>query len=90
MTRRDLLRLMLATAAAEAVDFEKLLWTPKTIVTVPAMPDTVIVGIIKRGDVTFRINWQALEKAAFDFWMSGPHGKLGDVDTSKVLERMNS
>lgn len=38
MNRRDFLRLMLATAAAESVDFEKLLWTPKPIITVPAIP----------------------------------------------------
>jgi hypothetical protein len=35
MTRREMLRLMLASAAAEAIDFEKLLWVPKPIVTVP-------------------------------------------------------
>ena len=33
--RRTFLRLLLATAAAEAVDFEKLLWVPKPIITVP-------------------------------------------------------
>lgn len=35
VTRRDLLKLLLASAVAEAVDVEKLLWTPKAIVTVP-------------------------------------------------------
>ncbi len=36
MTRRDLLRLLLASAVTEAVDVERLLWTPKPIITVPA------------------------------------------------------
>lgn len=36
--RRSFLKFMLATAAAEAVDFEQLLWTPKVLVTVPEMP----------------------------------------------------
>ena len=39
-TRRDLLRLMLASAVAEVVDVEKLLWVPKPIITVPG-----IVGV---------------------------------------------
>jgi len=38
MTRRDLLRLLLASAMAEAVDVEQLLWVPRPIITVPAMP----------------------------------------------------
>lgn len=37
MTRRDLLRLLLASPLAAAVDLEKLLWAPKPIVTVPAI-----------------------------------------------------
>lgn len=37
-TRRDFLKLLLATSIAEAVDVEKLLWTPKPIITVPAGP----------------------------------------------------
>lgn len=35
MNRRDLLRLLLASAIAESVDVEKLLWIPKSIITVP-------------------------------------------------------
>lgn len=38
MNRRDMLRLLLGSAAAAVVDFEKLLWVPKPIVVVPAMP----------------------------------------------------
>lgn len=38
MTRRDLLRLLLAAPIAATLDVEKLLWVPKPIVTVPAMP----------------------------------------------------
>lgn len=58
MTRRDLLRLLLASAAAEAVDFERLLWTPKPIVTVPAMPEVVFIkGLLRRDDLKFTINW---------------------------------
>lgn len=37
ITRRSLLKLLLASATAEAVDFEKLLWTPKPIITVPGL-----------------------------------------------------
>jgi len=35
MNRRDFLRILLASAVAEAVDVEQLLWTPKPIITVP-------------------------------------------------------
>ncbi len=38
MTRRDWLKLLLAAPIAATVDVEKLLWVPKPIVTVPAMP----------------------------------------------------
>lgn len=38
MTRRDLLRYLLATTLAATVDLEHLLWTPKPIITVPALP----------------------------------------------------
>lgn len=38
VSRRSLLKLLLASAAAEVVDVEKLLWMPKSIITVPAMP----------------------------------------------------
>lgn len=38
MTRRDLLRLLLAAPIAASLDVEKLLWVPKPIVVVPAMP----------------------------------------------------
>lgn len=36
-SRRSFLNLLLASAAAESVDFERLLWTPKPIITVPAI-----------------------------------------------------
>lgn len=38
ISRRGLLRALLATTAASTVDFEQLLWVPKPIITVPAMP----------------------------------------------------
>lgn len=38
MTRRDLLRLMLAAPIAATLDVEKLLWIPGQMVTVPEMP----------------------------------------------------
>lgn len=38
MNRRDLIKLLLSSAIAEAVDVEKLLWTPKPIITVPELP----------------------------------------------------
>lgn len=39
--RRTLIKLLLASAVAEAVDVERLLWTPKPIITVPALPSIV-------------------------------------------------
>lgn len=41
MDRRTFLRVLLASAVAEAVDVERLLWTPKPMVTVPEMPLTL-------------------------------------------------
>jgi hypothetical protein len=38
MTRRDLLRALLAIPAMAALDVEQLLWVPKPIIVVPAMP----------------------------------------------------
>lgn len=38
MTRRDLLRALLATPLAETFDVERALWVPRPIVTVSAMP----------------------------------------------------
>ena len=52
-TRRDFLKILLSSAAAEAIDFEKLLWTPKTIVSVPALP----VGIPYHNNVVFTYRW---------------------------------
>jgi hypothetical protein len=37
------MRLLLASAVAEAVDVEKLLWVPKPIVTVPARPMELVI-----------------------------------------------
>lgn len=37
MNRRDLMQLLLASAIAESVDVEKLLWVPKPVITVPAI-----------------------------------------------------
>lgn len=42
MTRRDLLRLLLAAPLAAAVDVEQFLWVPSPMVTVPAMPLRVV------------------------------------------------
>lgn len=47
MDRRTLLRLMLAAAAAEVVDFEQLLWVPKPIVTVSALPSNSYISMIR-------------------------------------------
>ena len=37
-SRRDLFRYLLALPIAATLDVEKLLWVPKAIITVPAMP----------------------------------------------------
>lgn len=67
-TRRDFLKLLLASAAAEAVDFEKLLWVPKPIITVPAllppMPGTY--GAINRATSVFWRNQASHSPQAFD------------------------
>lgn len=53
MTRRDLLRLMLASAIAESVDVERLFWTPKPIVTVPLRDDTAYIqGLIDSAEAS--------------------------------------
>lgn len=63
MDRRTLLKLMLSSALAEAVDFEKLLWVPKPIVTVPAMPRFIVDGNI------FSQRWST-ERAAMEWiWL---------------------
>lgn len=63
MTRRDLLKFLLTTAVAEAVDVEKLLWVPKPIVTVPALPwfklgpNDDVYGILRSGRCEFSIGY---------------------------------
>ena len=44
MNRRDFLRVLLASAVAESLDVEKLLWTPKPIITVPSFSAGVIAN----------------------------------------------
>lgn len=53
MTRRELLRLLLAAPIAATLDVEKLLWTPGQMVTVPAMPAWFRVhdSVIFEGDM---------------------------------------
>lgn len=56
MRRRDFLRLLLASPIAATVDVEQLLWVPKPIVVVPAMPTVLNVvrmtgPRLKKGDV---------------------------------------
>ncbi len=45
LVRRDLLRLLLASPIAALVDVERLLWTPRTLVTVPAVRAVTIAEI---------------------------------------------
>lgn len=44
MTRRDLLKILLATPAALTLDYEKLLWVPKPIIVVPELPLGLLVA----------------------------------------------
>jgi hypothetical protein len=63
MTRRGFLQLLLATAAAEALDpeaFERLIWTQKPLIVVPAMPGTY-------GDIT---------RSTFVWWRNQTVGGL--------------
>ncbi len=48
MTRRDLLKILLASAVADALDVERLLWVPRPIVTVPAMLDPTKIRFAMR------------------------------------------
>lgn len=38
MNRRDLLKALLLTPLAAVTDFDQLLWMPRPMITVPAMP----------------------------------------------------
>jgi hypothetical protein len=60
MERRTLIKLLLSTALAESVDFEKLLWVPKPMITVPAMPSLTTLAGEYRG-----VLWQT-----YPFWRS--------------------
>lgn len=55
MGRRDFLKLMLASAMAEAVDWEQALWVPKPIMMVPALPPPTpgTYGAIIRAEYSF-------------------------------------
>jgi hypothetical protein len=44
ISRRDLLKILLATPAAALIDYENLLWTPKPIIVVPSIPTGQIVA----------------------------------------------
>lgn len=49
VNRRDFLKLLLATPLAATVDVEQLLWVPKPIIVVPAMPGYVFYGGARGG-----------------------------------------
>lgn len=44
--RRAFISLLVGSAAAEAIDIERLLWVPKPIITVPAMPSLLTTGTL--------------------------------------------
>jgi len=74
MQRRDFLKLLLGTAIAEVVDVEKLLWVPKPIITVPALPPTMY-GIdwgLNDGTVG---TWMGIKRSNFPMWKSTYEGK---------------
>lgn len=52
MTRREFFERLALAAAAIAVDPERLLWTPKPMIVVPALPTTVGVALAAGPDVT--------------------------------------
>ena len=53
ISRRNLMKLLLATSIAESLDVEKLLWVPKPIVTVPAMTKYIIIDSMTLGGIHF-------------------------------------
>ncbi len=61
--RRLFLQFLLGTAAASTVDFEQLLWMPKPIIVVPAMP---CIGGINRSPFLFSKISGAMVVAAWD------------------------
>jgi hypothetical protein len=81
--RRTFLRLMLATAAAEAVDFEKLLWTPRPIVTVPALPLEIL-------DQTVAIpgTYGAIQRSTYAFWRNLYEGRSAMIDKEALFDKM--
>lgn len=62
MTRRDLLKLLLSSAIAEAVDVEKLLWTPKPIIVAPELPLS-LYGIPYHQSNAFIGTWMGIERS---------------------------
>lgn len=71
-SRRDFLKLLLATAAAESIDYEKLLWVPKPIVTVTAKPVTI----------------GAIDRATYAFWRNQFVGGMAGGGKSRYLNEI--
>lgn len=59
LTRRQLLRTLLAAPIAATLDVEKLLWVPGQMVTVPVMP-CWLLGLRRLEPITFPIFFEPL------------------------------
>jgi len=51
MNRRDFLKFLLTTPIAATMDLEKLLWVPKPIIVVPAMPRALTMNQILEAEL---------------------------------------
>lgn len=80
MNRRDLLKLLLTSPLAAAIDYEKLLWVPKPIIVVPELPKFVAANWLRPG----RGNIQVLLDAA-DLREILRTGKMDRMITRKVV-----
>lgn len=76
MRRRDFLRLLLASPLAATVDVEQLLWTPKPIIVVPAMPRTGTIGAIDRATFSFWRNSSIVTAAWEEYVKATPEDNL--------------
>jgi hypothetical protein len=84
VNRRQFFKLMAAAAAGLAVDPEQLLWTPKPIITVPAMPQQL--GISMR----FVKEWEYLDSdmvSRFDVYFGPATKAIADKIDADMLRQ---
>lgn len=84
ITRRDLLRILLAAPIAATVDVERLLWVPKPIIVVPAMPSPqTIKKFIYYYGVDW-VKWEGLDQDHSVIYGFGPNLPPGKVFIKRI------